>query len=305
MKPAPAIAEITGSAITATYLTGLQLDEVLARYAGSGNNTLLTDVLGSVIAQTNDQQGIQNFYAYTPYGEVQPLGPDDNNPIQYTARENDQTGLYYYRARYYDPVLKRFISEDPIGLNGGLNVYSYVNGDPVSFTDPNGELAFAIPVAIGAVIGGGTGAIQARNSCSSIFAGALTGALAGAAAGFIPTNYGLLVGSLLGGLAAGAGNAVNQLAGNDPFSFSQLAVQTGIGIGSGALGYGAGLKTALGFVAANRPATSAATNLVVQNALARGAFAGAVTGGAVQTVANLPVPTSLGGFYRNNGCTCR
>jgi RHS repeat-associated protein len=136
---AQAIAEITGSAITATYLTGLQIDEVLARYAGTGNKTLLTDALGSVIAQANDQQGIQNFYAYTPYGEAQPLGPDDNNPIQYTGRENDQTGLYYYRARYYDPVLKRFISEDPIGLQGGLNVYVYVGENPISRADPTGQ----------------------------------------------------------------------------------------------------------------------------------------------------------------------
>ncbi|MCA3162153.1 MAG: RHS repeat-associated core domain-containing protein, partial [Burkholderiales bacterium] len=46
-------------------------------------------------------------------------------------------GLYYYRARYYDPVLKRFLSEDPIGLAGGsLSFYSYVNGNPVSYTDP-------------------------------------------------------------------------------------------------------------------------------------------------------------------------
>jgi RHS repeat-associated protein len=143
---AQAIAEIIGSAITATYLTGLQLDEVLARYAGTGNKSLLTDALGSVIAQANDQQGIQNFYAYTPYGEAQALGPDDNNPIQYTARENDQTGLYFYRARYYDPVLKRFISEDPIGLNGGLNVYRYVRNSPLRFIDPLGLTTFSVGI---------------------------------------------------------------------------------------------------------------------------------------------------------------
>jgi RHS repeat-associated protein len=132
-----AIGEITNGQ-AAALLTGLQIDEVIARYTSAGTRTYLTDALGSVIAQTNDQQAVQNFYGYTPYGETQALGPDEGNAIQYTARENDQTGLYYYRARYYDPVLKRFVSEDPIGLGGGTNVYAYVRGNPVSYTDSEG-----------------------------------------------------------------------------------------------------------------------------------------------------------------------
>jgi RHS repeat-associated protein len=66
------------------------------------------------------------------------LGPDEGNALQYTGRENDGTGLYYYRARYYDPGLKRFISSDPIGSAGGINLYMYVSGDPLSRTDPFG-----------------------------------------------------------------------------------------------------------------------------------------------------------------------
>ncbi|HEV2147523.1 MAG TPA: RHS repeat-associated core domain-containing protein [Longimicrobiaceae bacterium] len=61
------------------------------------------------------------------------------NPLRFTAREYDpETGLYYYRARYYDPALARFISEDPIGLEGGINPYAYAGNDPVNFTDPFG-----------------------------------------------------------------------------------------------------------------------------------------------------------------------
>lgn len=139
-----AIAELSGSAIGATYLTGLQIDEVLARYSASGNRSLLTDALGSVIAQADDSTTIQTRYDYSPYGEVQVTGTDDGNPVQYTARENDATGLLYYRARYYDPQLKRFISEDPIGLDGGINVYAYVGGNPINYIDPEGLLLTAL-----------------------------------------------------------------------------------------------------------------------------------------------------------------
>jgi RHS repeat-associated protein len=132
-----AIGEITnGQAVG--LLTGLRIDEVIARYTSAGARSYLTDALGSVVAQANDQQVVDNFYAYTPYGEAQSLGPDGGNAVQYTSRENDQTGLLFYRARYYDAVLKRFISEDPIGLLGGVNSYAYVAGDPVSYTDPLG-----------------------------------------------------------------------------------------------------------------------------------------------------------------------
>ena len=132
------IAELNGNAISAAYHPGIGIDEVLARHTAAGQRTLLQDALNSVIAQTKDDQTVANWYAYSPYGESQSLGGGEGNPLQYTGRENDGTGLYYYRARYYDPVLKRFISEDPIGLAGGANVYSYVDGSPLNAGDPMG-----------------------------------------------------------------------------------------------------------------------------------------------------------------------
>ena len=97
----------------------------------------------SLLATAKADQSLEVGYAYSPYGQTQKLGVENQqigseNNSQYTGRENDQNGLYYYRARYYDPVLKRFISEDPIGLAGGLNSHAYVEGNPVSFTDPLG-----------------------------------------------------------------------------------------------------------------------------------------------------------------------
>lgn len=70
----------------------------------------------------------------------------------YTGREPDETGLIFYRARYYDPTLGRFTQRDPIGLRGGLNRYSYVGGNPVSRVDPSGECPWCIPAMVGAAV---------------------------------------------------------------------------------------------------------------------------------------------------------
>jgi RHS repeat-associated protein len=134
-----AIGEIRGRQTT-TLLTGLVIDEMIARYTEQGSRVFLTDALGSVIAQARGDQSLLNRYAYSPYGEANAAGDDDGNSSEYTARENDGTGLYFYRARYYDPVLKRFIAEDPIGLEGGPNSYAYVSANPIGFADPLGLL---------------------------------------------------------------------------------------------------------------------------------------------------------------------
>ncbi|QJC55795.1 Protein RhsD [Polaromonas vacuolata] len=146
---AQALGEIRDGKLSHRLLTGLSLDETIARIAinadgnkdAANNRLYLTDALNSVIAQLadDDNANIQNSYGYSPYGQSQTVGPDSaNNPNQYTSRENDNTELYYYRARYYDPVLKRFVSSDPIGLAGGLNTYQYVGGNPLSYVDPRG-----------------------------------------------------------------------------------------------------------------------------------------------------------------------
>jgi len=144
-----AMGEIRDQKLSRRLLTGLSQDETIARMAvdqtgnkdAAASRLFMTDALNSVIAQLNDEDSatVANSYAYSPYGESQTIGPDaTSNPIRYTSRENDGTELYFYRARYYDPVLKRFISSDPIGLHGGRNFYAYVEGNPISSVDPLG-----------------------------------------------------------------------------------------------------------------------------------------------------------------------
>ena len=132
--------ELTGTttAVKASLMTGSGLDQFFARIDTAGTSSMITDGLGSTIALAGANGAVATQYTYEPYGKTTPIGAASENAFQYTGRENDGTGLYYYRARYYDPAKSRFLSEDPIGLAGGINVYAYVGGNPISATDPTG-----------------------------------------------------------------------------------------------------------------------------------------------------------------------
>jgi RHS repeat-associated protein len=126
---------------TASYIRTLSIDEPLARVelGSSAVRYYLADALGSVTALADEGGVVKTTYSYDPFGQVAVSGEASSNPFQYTGRENDGTGLYYYRARYYSPELQRFISEDPLGFEGGdLNLYSYTSNSPMNFVDPLG-----------------------------------------------------------------------------------------------------------------------------------------------------------------------
>jgi len=132
------IQEVSGAA-AASLLPGLGIDEYFVRTDTDRASVLLTDALGSTVALTDAAGVVQTQYTYEPFGQAATTGGASPNPSQYTGRENDGTGVYYYRARYYHPGLQRFISEDPVGFLGGdVNLYGYVGGNPLSFVDPSG-----------------------------------------------------------------------------------------------------------------------------------------------------------------------
>ncbi len=97
------------------------------------------DGLGSVTSLTDPTGAVAATYTYDSFGFLTNSTGSATNWFRYTAREFDSdTALYYYRARYYDPTVGRFISEDPIRFTGGRNFYVYVGNDSSSRTDPFG-----------------------------------------------------------------------------------------------------------------------------------------------------------------------
>jgi RHS repeat-associated protein len=132
------VQEQTGGAATANMLNG-GADEVFTRSDAAGGWNVLRDGLGSTLALTDATGTSQSEYSYDGFGGTTSTSQTSNNSSQYTGRENDGTGLYYYRARFYSPTLQRFISEDPIGLaSGDANFYAYVRNNPITRTDPFG-----------------------------------------------------------------------------------------------------------------------------------------------------------------------
>jgi RHS repeat-associated protein len=132
------------------------VDEFFTRADSTGASSPVKDAPGSVLALTNSSGNITTQYGYDPFGNTTSSGGTSTNVFQYTGRENDGNGLYFYRARYYSPTFGRFISEDPIGFFGGdANLYRYVWNSPTDFADPFGT--WGVGVAGGGSAGGGLG----------------------------------------------------------------------------------------------------------------------------------------------------
>ncbi|BCO31672.1 hypothetical protein TspCOW1_17750 [Thiohalobacter sp. COW1] len=132
-----------GGTITRHYVHGQGL---IALIEDGTAYTYHFDALGSTVALTDADEQIVNAYSYRPYGRVVDKTEAIPQPFTYVGQYGvmeEAAGLYYMRARYYDAEVGRFISEDPIGFEGGLNLYAYVGGNPVLLNDPVGLNAFS------------------------------------------------------------------------------------------------------------------------------------------------------------------
>jgi RHS repeat-associated protein len=150
------IQEQNSLAVTAaTYVYGNYIDEVLTMDLGGNTYYYHQNALWSVEAITDSTATPVERYSYDAYGFVtvstgagasvsqNAWGTPHSaisNPYMFTGqRLDEETGLYYYKARYYDPMKGRFLERDPLDDMDGANLYTYVRDNPVNFGDPSGE----------------------------------------------------------------------------------------------------------------------------------------------------------------------
>jgi len=186
---------INGSRAT-LFADGSGMDEHLFEIdSTSGAEVYQTDYLGSVLSpDLNSKEGYGLFGEVV--GSISPVGNYRTLEYGYSGREYEaDTGLYYFRARYYDPEMGRFLTKDPIGLAGGhTNLYLYCGNDPVNCVDPMGLREFAHEEGVNPEINYGTQLLinsymnQFSGNTSQAFGQILEDRMTGVATGLAAAN---------------------------------------------------------------------------------------------------------------------
>ena len=222
-------ASYNGALPTARYMRGVVIDEVVNAYlydaAGKWTNVSFHhDALTNTVGLSGHDGIVLQTTRYAAFGTVlsESLnGAFPTNRLKYTGREEDpDTGIYYYRARYYDPSLGRFISEDPLGFEAGVNFYAYVNNNPINASDPSG-LATQITIGYKPVVG------DAAFHQVVILTDTVTKQQFATRGG--PASQGFFGSASNSGLSASGGSlsASNGNAGSGGVGFGQIVAQTG------------------------------------------------------------------------------
>ncbi len=130
--------------VIARYLFGEGMDSNIARWRpGEGTAWYLTDHLGSVRDIIDAVGSVINHIEYDSFGNILlETNPNFGDRFKFTGREwRPELGFYYYRARFYDPISGKFVSQDPIGFLGqDSNLQRYVANNTLIFTDPTGNI---------------------------------------------------------------------------------------------------------------------------------------------------------------------
>ncbi|MFT5529147.1 MAG: RHS repeat-associated protein [Alteromonadaceae bacterium] len=220
------------------------------------------DGLGSPIMETNEQGTVISRSHYKPFGEtLEPM----KEGVGYTGHLNDtDLGLTYMQARYYDPVIGRFYSNDPVGFNNvhNFNRYTYANNNPYKYTDPDGENPLIIfGAAVGAITAVTTTILQNGSDTTlaqiggAAIGGGIMGAIAGATMGASlaaeATVATVIATTGTAGISGFAGDVIGQgvaKGGVDNIDFESAALTGILSTVGGSTGaatkiLGAGLKT--------------------------------------------------------------
>jgi len=301
------VGEYEAGAQVARFTYGAALDDAIHVDREGTRAHIHADALGTVLSASSAAGVELASYEYDAFGALRTASGGFENDLAFTGRARDTSGLLYYRARFYDPALGRFLNPDPIRFEGGINFYAYAGNNPTTLTDPTGEvipLAVAIPYLVGAGVGAATaiGSELIVNPDASLgelatvgVLGAGLGVVGGAAGGAITGNLlrragvdvargltgqvarqnGLAIarstatGSTIAGAGAGAlGNGVAQARDDRPFNPLEFGAFTASGAFSGFIG---GATAALPFASAPASASLLTTSSV----------SGANVGGAI------------------------
>ncbi|MFH1859706.1 MAG: RHS repeat-associated core domain-containing protein [bacterium] len=129
--------------LRARYTFGMEIDSPISMNRDGADSFYHADGLGSIVSLTNVSGASVASYMYEAFGKVRSKTGSIVNPFMFTGREQDEeSGLYYYRARSYDSGVGRFLQTDPIGIAGGVNYYTYVGNNAVNYTDLLGLFRF-------------------------------------------------------------------------------------------------------------------------------------------------------------------
>jgi RHS repeat-associated protein len=128
----------TGNALT-RYSLIPGIDEPLAQLESGSTSYYDADGLGTITSLTAPAGTIAATYTYDAFGSLIASTGSITNTFRYTGREFDsETGLYFYRTRYLDQSIGRFISEDPTEYEGGINYFNYTRNNAANLVDPLG-----------------------------------------------------------------------------------------------------------------------------------------------------------------------
>ena len=213
--------------VVRSYTWGPGIDNLLSVVVADGNGQprvyyALTDHQNTVHGFVDAAGALVASYVYDAWGNVLestvsvPALAD--NRYLFQGREYSwTTGLYNFRARWYDPATGRWLSKDPIGINGGMNLYVFCGNNPVCFCDPNGcFFGTAFGAFVGAVVGGAISASRGEGFLRGALAGAVGGAVMGATFNFAiglaaaTTVKTCVIAGAISGATGGAANALTK-----------------------------------------------------------------------------------------------